>query len=518
MIDFSRIVSDPVLSCVFLTHDDNELLDPTGAARVFLRSIDRHGTPTPVPRIFRETPDIASELSSIYRRNPTHFRKHQEYVSWSEQFLPKIGSQGATFPLEELVSSYRTSYSLARRSIHVTPLFKAARDLLIRMIRACVDRFGYPQPSARCGTIGTAAALPTMGHKGDFLAETVGFHRWRHPTPILPGERNMRRKHRCINQAATSDVRYIEGILDSVRRWLAKYLPDWFGAWSNPTEIVNPTLSTGSGRLFFVETDFHHCDESFSLAEIQELVLPVYEVLVPDHMEFMRFANAVEELFEVPVYFGDFLLTGLHNAFSGQNIVSDFETIYDVELMLLGALACSDMSQCLVHLCLGDDIIAGFRTERASRIAFDAIVHHAQYAGQMFEMEKCGVGHQHPHFLKRLYYPGLPSNDSVQAGAYPGVLAWNSIFQPERFQKRTVDQFVAYLMRCDNMYGSPYFAEETIGTAKFLDKAYCKFTQSDLESANVSDWWSRLYGITWSYRNSRSLQLLCQQKLISIKS
>lgn len=505
---------------IWLTDADFKRLDPTGGARRFLRSIDRSGTPTPRPHFVRKL--TADEWFAAYRDVKSKFlsEKHRAFNEFDESFSSKVGPQGQTFPLSVVLANYEESYRLAERQIKPHPMLYEARDFLIRMIKQRVSTQGYPQLKQK-SNLTTAAALPTMKKKGTFFAEAyIQGLNWRHVFPDLPGERFMKNKPRTINQDAGENVRYFEREMGGIREWLKTQFPELFSAWLRPDEMMTPMITRMIDRgCVTVETDYKACDNSFSYALVKEFILPVYEALLPGEMLYLRFAAFVEELFHQPIFFGSYMLTGLHNLLSGQLITNDFETIFDVICALAALMYHGLLNKDWVILALGDDVsilLAAALGDYAQKVK-EAFVMFAISAGMQFNLEKCAIEETKVTFCKKLYYRGAPRDaQSNIIGAYPTLLALNSIIMPEHHSKTSGDLLAATLQRLDNTYGTPMFHRfvQFVGSNLTAFDETSRLVATDVERETI-DWWERVYSERWSFRSSPSARILAQNQLLN---
>lgn len=505
----------------WLTPMDQMRLDPTGKARLFLKSIDRDGKPVPSPFICgKMTPD---EWLCRYRevRNKNLPKRHLIYKEFDEHFDNKYAPQGKTFPLSVVLANYELSYKLAERKLQLHPMLYQARDYLIRLIKQRVETVGYPADPMFTPVVGTAAGLPTMTAKGSYEAETAfPQSKWRHVFPDLPGERYMKRKPRTINQDANSNVRYMEYELSTTRKWLKQQFPDLFSAWLRPdlrtTPMITRMLEVG---CFSIETDYTECDNHFSLDLVAELVLPIYEVLIPGEMNYLRFAAYIEELFHQEIYMGSYLISGKHNLLSGQCITNDFETIFDVICAIAALFANGVSLEQAVILALGDDMAILIRQILGRKLAESikaSFIELAQSAGMEFNLEKCSLHDDRVTFCKKVYYKAGPRdmNGNI-AGAYPCVLSLNSIVNPEHLSKTLGDLLAATVQRMDNTNGSPMFHSfvQFVGANLLPYKDSYKL-QSDAVQLSTTDWWERVYNERWNFSSSPAAEILAKNNLL----
>jgi hypothetical protein len=298
----------------------------------------------------------------------------------------------------------------------------------------------------------------------------------------------------------------MEDYLNSCRYWLKRHLPEYFGAWCNPKEFVNPILTDAlQHHDIFVETDYKSMDVHFSLWLVTEVILPVYEVLKPDG--FISFAAAVEELFHQPVYLGDKLAVGLHNLFSGEGITNDFETIYTVCLAIGVALQlqCLESSRAVA---LGDDCTIALRTRSTvlPQKFRDLMIEVSGLADMIIhDDEKSRIAVEETRFCRKVYYlAGAKDENGNLLGAYPLNLALNNIIQPERIQSNPAIAAVADLQRLDNCYGAPGWTELVQ-----MCWANAKHRFAELRPDSLTkDWWLRVYGEKWSPECSPTVRLM----------
>lgn len=502
---------------VYLTELDQEMMDPTGKIRARLKTY-KEGKPTPVP-YWLSVQDWRWWFESYKIRLTAIPLRHSLYREWSERHLAKCGPQGDPFPISELEHSYQLSYQLAERKCQFNYV-KLGRDFLIRTIRQLIERVGYPQAPEyySYSTEATFGGIPVAGHKGDFLVETVGMKPHRHVQPDVPGERSQRLKHRCINMDATSNVRYIERTLKSCREWLKLNLPQYFSAWLNPDRHLRPQITDRLRKgCISIEGDYSHCDEAFGWDIVSEVVLPIYEQLIPDPMQFILFASFVEELFEQPVYMGDYMLTGHHNLLSGQVITNDFETIYDICLEIGVAIASGWSPLEPLIAALGDDTLV-LTTEHPLEECLryrDNMVEEVTRNGEIMNTEKCAVVRNSVRFLRTLYYPGLSCNhDGNIIGAYPGSLCINSIVCPERYTANVPEAIKATVQKLDNVRGTPEY-HPMVDFVFSRVRRDLRPTYRAVAEAQYYDWWERVYGEAWTASQSPTFQYLLSKALLN---
>lgn len=501
-----------------LTQSQIELIDPTGKGRAFLSSL-KETTQTPSPSFVRAL--SSSEWLNWLEHLISDLSSQERYLSLldvEKSSLTKFGPQGGHFSLDKVLSYYESSYSRADRSVQVNHVIRRGRDYLLRLIKYRLELYGYPCYAHDMGITGTSAALPTMLKKGEFLAETISAKPWRHVFHDLPGQRRMRLKDRVINQDSNLNVRYIESYMSSIRKWLKTYIPEYFSQWLNPREIQLPRLSKFMRRPFYsVEGDYDHCDESFSLDIVMEVVLPVYELLSP-FGEYVHFASFIEELFYQPVFFGTYELIGKHNLFSGQVPTNDFESIYDVCLALGSLLEANIAVDDSLIMDNGDDVAILVREKSDAERCFAIYTDSTNLAGMNLSLPKCAINKGYVNFCRRQYKLGYPSyidsyGNSIVIGAYPASLTLNSLINPEKWLPEK-EQIVASLSRCDNLYGHPRFHQFVTGFWKRI-KPSIKLRFEELDDLYTPDWWDRVYGEAWKSSQSPTIKILRTQRLDS---
>lgn len=503
---------------VFLTPFDQMVYDPTGRARSTInRFRDTPNTPVPHPYAYRTRDEWLTEY--IAYRNKQFNKKHSRIFTYDDQFISKFGGQGGNYSIETLEEQYATFFERAE-TLRQYRIAIIGRDYLIRLFRQQCEMTGKPSPLPDYrGTVGTNGALPTMRKKGSFIAETVGMTRWRHPIPNLPGQRKQRNKKRPVNQDANPNVRYIEEYVARMKLWLKTYFPRFVPAWIRPDVELQPLIYEFLKRpLSAIETDFDACDSYWGVENATEVVLPLYEVIL-NSMEYAQFFSFVEELFYQPIYMGNYMLTGKHNLLSGQVITNDFETLYDLCVVIGAMLDIGLVPEEQLILCNGDDVSIGTRQIKKAECLKERIIDEFILNGMKMSLEKCGTSEGEITFCKRYYYPGCsPERYNLNGrpyydGVYPAVLTVNSIINPERYASG-LDELVAMLQRLDNLYGSSIY--EAIAKWLISNRRGNPFngSYSELDQYRSSDWWDRLYGQLWCSADSYTVSLCKNQKLM----
>jgi hypothetical protein len=355
----------------------------------------------------------------------------------------------------------------------------------------------------------TNAAIPTGLKKGTYLAETLGAKPYRHYFPNLPGERYQRKKFRTINQDSVLNVRLTEKALSACRHFLADHIPELFGSWLNPEAVIQPVCTKIVDKHYYsVETDYEKMDEHFSFAATIEIVRPIYEaLLIPG--EFQYFAMVIDEMFDQPIYLGNRMWTGRHNLLSGQNPTNDFETIMQVcqAAGILLVLGYDPVKVLQLHL--GDDQVVAFRSKDEAERYFQMFVAESELNGLAINIEKSTIRHGQVQYCRKLYYAAGRRHVTTEGkhlliGAYPTVLALNSIVNPERMSATQGILACATYQRLDNCTGSPDYYELLQFVWRYTHLSDCKMTERDALLYSATDWWYRLYGESWSPEASPS--------------
>lgn len=496
-----------MLEIIDLTPEDQLILDPTGRCRETLKRYERES--------FNPQSSLTTRLTSSQWLEQLHLvnaqmqsqaRKHAIYFDWNYNFDSKYGPQGGTFHIDKLKDIYRESYSNVG-----TPKLHAiirGRDYLLRRIKAITQKVGIASPTP--GTVvDTAAALPMGGHKGGYYQECVGARQWRHLFPVLPGERRQRGKDRCINQDAVTNVRYIESELNGIRYWLRSNLPEYFGSWLNPKQVVRPTLTKIiDANMYVAETDYDGMDLHFSRVLAEEIFLPICEALLPPG-NYLHLAQYVTAAFYQPIYFGEELWTGEHNLLSGISITNDVETIVSV-CQDIGCTLCIGVApEDSLQLHIGDDQVKAFRSQRHRDAYFDAFAEESDLIRLPLSLQKCEKRRGVAGYCRTLYYPGGKRDaEGFLIGAYPTVLTLNSVVNPEFLSRTSGIAACATYQRLDNAVGSPDWINLVHMVARFSDLKKREFSDDDCHHLSARDWWYRVYGEVWEPSCSPSYRLV----------
>lgn len=262
-------------------------------------------------------------------------------------------------------------------------------------------------------------------------------------------------------------------------------------------------------RFSWFGGDYRKMDEHFSRNIYSTWVRPVYKLLLSEE-EFSTFDTFVYHLFSQPLYMGDYMWCGVHNLFSGQAITNDFETIYNIiEKITMLLLDGQQPHLCIVRA-LGDDSIVGVKRWYSDPISLNRQL--AEANGLTLAEDKSYISNV-PIYLRKVYDLSFPKyvGSDVVIGAYPAVLAWNSLRNPERPLSSLNENFVASLQICDNLVGHPLYAN----IASMFWKYWRGDITSEVSNVEITDWWSKLYGSNWSFRNSPTANLLMNRNQLT---
>lgn len=490
---------------IYLTPEQRTFLDPTGKGYQHMQGYKAPPRFENLPKYFKQF-DISdwfyNTVSPHLSMNGS--KRHKLYLEYCSEMLTKCGRQGGRYEFSKLESLVEEYYTHAEQPVHIDDFLRQGRDCLLRIIKDRLEKAGRP-----CYVVPkyymTNSGLRTMAKKGSWRAETHSSHYWIHPYPNIPGQRIMRNKQRVIFMDDVSNVRAIEETLSAVREWLRTNIPEFFGAWTNPKTGVNPDLTRFVDRqAYFIESDYEGMDMHFTIQVVVELILPIYELLMPD--TYLSFASFVEELFRQDLFMGDYIITGLHTVFSGQAFTNDFETIYSV-ILYLGKCLYYGILQNVVIKAMGDDVTMGIIrcTDRFPTYFLDSIIDSSNQAGMVIhslQSGKSAIRKGETIFCRKVFYPAGNREDGILMGAYPSPLVLNNILQPERLSPTPGRTAIATLQRLDNAVGAPDYSQlvQRVISASELDLIH--FTDDDLENERENDWWFRVYGEKWDPASS----------------
>lgn len=506
------------LTILKVTPEMRKYIDPTTQGRQFVSGfVSTVGTPVPPEYahfsreewLQRWLDSPASKLSS----------RHIYYARYRDEMIQKYGTQGIGISKADLQAIAKEYYSLATDATVASEAFYVGLQYLLQRILLRKEEFADSQSMLR--RVSTLSGLTSMAHKGSFLAETAGMKPgWRHMNACLPGQRYMRNSPRTIFIDDVTNVRYIEESMARVRNWLKTTFPEYFSGWLRPDKATGPMFYAAlSEHAVSIEADYDKCDQHVHRG-IALALLPIYELLLPEE-EFWHLSQAFYELFEIPLYWGDELWTGLHNLFSGQVITNDIETLYDI-CMMIGVCIIKGIDPERVRFAAnGDDltILIPAKLRKNAEGILSLYADQAALDGHVISQSKSRISDSDVRFCRRVYYPGLRveyNEDGVPyyRGAYPSVLALNSIVNPERFESDPTVRFVADISRADVVCGSPDYAP-------FVQYVFSnRKTIIDTSETNLSkvslpfDWWERVYGDSFSIGTSVTYRFLKAQRLV----
>jgi hypothetical protein len=498
------------MKIVDLTPDDQMRLDPTGKARTWVKELFKHEETKHLPAnpYIRITPD---EMLERYTKLLNKLPLEPHYKEFNESMFINWASQGGHAARDILIGTFLQYYDEANMSCtFIHPIIIRGRDYLLRLIAAKMDAVGGPQYVSGGGVIGTAGGLPTMQRKGTFDAETVGAGPLHPLWPALPGTRLMRGKIRGIFIDATTNVRMVEAILASVKKWLVSNFPELFSAWMNPNLARNPLITRGLTKgLSSVETDYKGMDIHYRKQIALDVVYPIYELLLPDYA--LTLGAYIEEEFNKPLYMGNVLWTGEHTLFSGASITNDFETLYTI-CLALGCLLTLGIVDEAIIMALGDDCSVMVQKKHASAL-IELMITVSTESGLIIHPigTKSMIRDGSLAFCREIFTPKNPRNEyGVLQGRYPSVLTLNNVVQPERFSAQGVGgEVAAMLQRLDGIVNNQEFAP-------VLDLVQ-RFLTPDVDITNPKeeipqDWWERVYGEKWKPQSSAAWRYYARKK------
>lgn len=493
------------MKIIDLTPDRIQYYDPTGRGRAHLQRMKHPTEYAPIPSVII-TDDYLTRYKELRAREYT--ARHAKYWAFDAGYDSKYGPQGNTIALKDLLLKLEEFYKNGRIKAS-SAIVQRGLDFFLMYLEDKIQMYGYPIAVSRTGYYDTCAGLPAMGSKRAFSAR---FGDRNIMYPDLLGQRGMRNSNRLIHMDSNHNVERWDCEMAGIRNWLKLVMPEFFSAWINPEYYLQPTVTRSLGKsCFSCEADYEHCDEHTSLDLVEKYVLPIYDKLLPEPV-FIEFADYVRELFNLPVFMGDKLITGQHTLFSGQLPTNDFETIFDVVLHLGLLLHLNRYSDLAYLLANGDDMAVGMNCTRAQADYYNQLTAEVAAAcGHVMQSQKIRVGWRDLQFCKKIYYPGLPTHINADGnvsiyGAYPGILTLNSIVNPERVIRDEAEQYKAILQRLDNHYGAPDFVPFVQMVATWLKRP--AVTINDIATAKSYDWWERVYGETWTLRDSPSYKCL----------
>lgn len=495
-------------------------LDPSGkATENFHRQFsDRefHNSPSHFLRKGIQPSIIIKELEAKILKQYQGTR-YQCLYDYENEMLAKAGPQGGRISEHTLKVKLLEYYERAdlKRSFK---LVMRGVKALVREISAIVRREGLPQVYTKPYIQNTAGGLPTclkknVGEGEYYYSHAEGFTYFGPLQPALPGARRYRNKDRIIFVDSALNVDRINSILTTVRNWFKSYFPKLFAALQNPEKYLWPKIykSMTNPKLSNLETDFKSMDTWVGFEIAQKCMLPVFEVLLTPS-DYLNFSSLVEEYFRQPLLVGEQLWTGSHTLFSGQTITQDVENFYDICLYLGAYLELgynfTDFEE--LFTMVGDDVIAFARKNDVDKL-HQLIIEETERNQVVLSDEKTRKKTSDIRFCRCVYSKSLPVRYNDEGlpyvrPAYSLVLATNSIIQPESENERFGIEIGAIIQRSDNAAGSPLWRT---WSEWILSKLDLPFLPSDeqFRDYQLSDWWTKVYGETYSLLDSPTYQL-----------
>lgn len=444
---------------------------------------------------------------------------HEVYQIFNSNYLTKIGPQGGHYPFQTLLNTLREYYNVPEGPVEPNYSLLGLNYLCdyvhkIKSIKGTHHQF----QNFNIMPANTAAGLPFMGKK-----------HWANPSnyytdapvelnPALPGERILKGKFRCMFIDSEQNVRIYNTIAGSVRMWFKTYLP-YYAGWKNPDEELRPQITRFIDKgSFNIEIDAKAMDQHVTWEMTKTLILPLFDAVL-DEQEYWFVSNYFEKIFTQPLFLGDSLINGMHTLFSGVGPTNDIETHFDVIVALGIVLSFHIPLRDVLILANGDDmtVLISNRWKHLKDRIITAFT--SEYENLHIEVstEKCRFDTPDVQFCKKLYYrKGIRDSLGNLLGAYPSVLALNSIKFPEHKQENTSQDLIRTLQILDNLDGSPDYGNTVAKVYSYLRKTADIFeiSSKDVEAVSYKDWWFRLYGEKWDPTSSRTFKLMLKLGLI----
>lgn len=515
------------IKVTYLTPEELELIDPTECARNMFRSLPRHcdmvGHPSPYYK--REVEWYLTRYYETILKNIRVVEKHRPYLQFVDEMTSKVVQQGGMITLDHMTDILSEYYELGNTRIKNNAWLVVARDYWIERFKRHLSLNGVPQDfPLRYGN--TFSGLPGCEHKSDYRPRSMyDAEHFMHIFMNMPWFRHQA-KWRTIFMDALSNYAYYMPSLQKCKEWMKREFPLEFDAWRNPNITMKRRFTECVDRGdISIEGDFKGADIHFSWDLTQNIILPLYEVLL-EPGEFLRFACATEEYFHQELFLGDCKWSGIHTLFSGIPPTNDFETVFDVVLQTAVLLKNGLMGEAELFQ-NGDDITIALRSKwgirMAERLASDLreIAADAGMEIHPFEGEnsKSRISTDSFRFLKTVYYHGgKRTPDGVLVGAYPTNLVLRNILMPEKVQLKAGLAACADLQRLDGATGSPDWSQVVDLLGSNTKHAFANITEEDVLAFNsAGDWWAKLYGEYWTPEVSPSYLHLLQTKSPSFR-
>lgn len=424
--------------------------------------------------------------------------KHGPIVSYDLEMTAKYGPQGGRLTYQMGDQLIRGYYEHA----DAEPKYDSALiglTYFLQLIDEAIEKYGRPVVQAALVISSKFAGLPYGGHKNDPLVHYAVPGPYADPIAFLAGTRFMRNKPRIIFPESVLNLDRYQYSLNAVRNWLKMAFPHLFGAWLNPYQTVIPdfTFALEHG-LSNIEIDARSMDNYFTWPLVRDVVLPVYERILPP-ADYMRLAAMVEAEYRAPLYFDGKLYTGLHATFSGVGYTNDFETIYDI----VCAIGCMLRAGCteseILHgiKALGDDVTLTVPKSKANKVLNFSVNEYKLNCIALNE-EKTRFDTHDIRFCRQVYYThGKRILDDqgryLIQPAYPPVLSLNNVVQPERPADSWRSELLNDLIRLDNCEG--YYASRNYYDFVFNHMKPVLVNLDDRENKQYfedyqrQDWW-----------------------------
>lgn len=456
--------------------------------------------------------ELESKILKQYQGN-----RYDALYQYEMEMISKYGPQGGHITRSKLESILKTYYENAE----LPRSFKLVRrgvKALVRELKAIVRLEGLPQVYTRPFVQNTAGGLPTCLKKnvglGSYLyAHSEGFTYFGALQPALPAARRYRNKDRIVFVDSCLNVDRINSILTTVRNWFKQHFPELFAALHNPEKYLWPKIyrCMTNPKLTNLETDFKSMDTWVDFEIAKECMLPVFEVLLTPS-DYLNFSCMVEAYFKQELLVGEQLWTGWHTLFSGQTITQDVENFYDICLYLgcFLELRYSFKDFLELFVMVGDDVLA-FIPKRDIENLYNLVVEETEINKVVLSPEKTRKNTADIRFCRCVYDKSLPVQYSAEGKpfvrpAYSLVLATNSIVQPESENERFGIELSAIIQRADNAAGAPLWRTWAEWILSKLNLPFLP-TDEQFKDYQLSDWWARVYGETYSLLDSPTYRL-----------
>ena len=511
-----------MLQIIHLNPLEVEQVDPYKVGRKWMGthfSSDCFNEPSPLFKGSRTAliSDYVSRFCDI-----SHAGKHLPIVEYDLEMSKKTGPQGGKATWETAKDTFKSYYENA----DIVPSYRLAiegRDLLISWIKSVSANNALPPIDHSWLEGPQAAGMSRGGTKNWWLSHADGLKfNYTPGDPVLPNIRKQRNKVRAIFCTSAKDNDALQPPLTACREWLKQHFPHIFGAWLNPTEYTYPDITTGVIRnSWFLETDFKAMDQHLTWAVVRDIILPIYEVLLPE-WEYLYFYAKVEEAYHAPLFIGTDLWTGLHTTFSGQSFTNDFETLVAVCVYLAAHVRSGQPIATFgeQYKGIGDDVVYRADSKAQLMAVYNLVRYEFKRIGLILSEEKTRIQQGECRFCRMVYYSALPrylnaNNQPYVWPAYPMVLAINNCIQPERTHSYVPEELMALFTRLDN--GKAHYQFNNIVNwlyGKFspnITPATGNLTDVAFTELQMKDWWYKVYNTTYTLSDSPSAAIYRQR-------